>query len=181
LETLLPGGGVKQYDKSALRINVGFLLHQDVGFSRKFEFNEDFVRIGDDLDISHLTGEVIFTRTAQGLYANGRIKARSPLECVRCLSEFDQQLSIEINDLFTRPATKKSDPLLTIPSTGLLDLTDLVREYMILNIPIQPVCGTECAGLCAICGNPVKDNICEHPEEVIDPRLAVLKSLLSES
>jgi uncharacterized metal-binding protein YceD (DUF177 family) len=94
LETLLPGGGVKQLHHSALRINVGFLLHQDVGYSRKFEFNQENVQIGDDLDARDLNGEVRFTRTAQGLYARGNLTAKVPQECVRCLSEFEQVLSI---------------------------------------------------------------------------------------
>lgn len=181
LETLLPGGGVKQLNHSALRINVGFLLHQDVGYSRKFEFSEKSVQIADDLDVRDLNGEVQFTRTAQGLYAHGTLKAQTWLECVRCLNKFDQQLTIEVNDLFSYPPAKDSDPLLTIPQTGILDLTELVREYLVLDIPIQPVCGTECAGLCAICGNPVEDGSCDHPEEEIDPRMAVLQSLLPKS
>jgi uncharacterized protein len=181
LETLLPGGGVKQLNHSALRINVGFLLHQDVGYSRKFEFNEKSVQIADDLDARDLNGEVQYTRTAQGLYAVGTLHAQAPLECGRCLNAFDQQLTIEVNDLFTYPPGKETDPLLTIPQTGILDMTDLVREYLVLDIPIQPVCGTECAGLCAVCGNPRKDGSCDHPEEDIDPRMAVLQSLLSKS
>lgn len=181
LETLLPGGGVKQSNHSALRINVGFLLHQDVGYSRKFEFNQESVQIGDDLDARDLNGEVRFTRTAQGLYAHGKLYAKVHQECVRCLSEFEQALSIELNDLFSYPPGKDTDPLLTIPQTGILDLTYLVREYLILDIPIQPVCGTDCAGLCPVCGQPKRDGICDHPEEEIDPRMAVLQSLLPKS
>jgi uncharacterized protein len=181
LETLLPGGGVKQISHSALRINVGFLLHQDVGYNRKFEFNEKSVQIADDLGVCNLIGEVQFTRTAQGLYAKGKLKAQAPLECVRCLNEFDQRLTIEVNDLFNFPPGKETDSLLVIPQSGILDMTELVREYLLLDIPIQPVCGTECAGLCAICGNSMQDGICEHPEEEIDPRMVVLQSLLPKS
>ena len=181
METLLPGGGVKQLNHSALRINVGFLLHQDVGYSRKFEFNENRVQIADDLDVCDLFGDLNFTRTSQGLYAQGKLTAQAPLECVRCLNGFDQQLMIEVNDLFTYPPGKEIDPMLTIPQTGILDLTELVREYLLLDIPIQPVCGTECVGLCAICGKPMQDGKCEHPEEEIDPRMAVLQSLLPKS
>jgi uncharacterized protein len=60
-------------------------------------------------------------------------------------------------------------------------MTELLREHLVLDIPIQPVCGTECAGLCAICGIPKLDGACDHPEEEIDPRMAVLQSLLSKS
>jgi uncharacterized protein len=181
LITLLPGGGVKQINHSALRINVGFLLHQDVGFSRKFEFNEATVQVTEELDVSNLIGEVQFTRTAQGLYAQGKLKAQVPLECVRCLSGFDQQLTIEVNDLFNYPPEKDTDPLLTIPKSAIIDMTELVREYLVLDIPIQPICDRGCEGMCAICGNRISEGLCEHPEKEIDPRMAVLQSLLSES
>lgn len=172
---------MKQLEHSALCIDVGFLLHQDVGYNRKYEINEKNVQIAEDLDACDLTGEIQFTRTTAGLYARGKLKVQTPLECVRCLSEFDQKLSAELSELFAFSPDKETDPLLTIPQTGILDMTELVREYLILDIPIQPVCGTECAGLCEICGNPKQDGICEHPEEEIDPRMAVLKSLLTNS
>jgi len=97
---------VKQNNYNPLRINVGFLLDESVGTSRKFEFDHPIVQIDEDLDVCDLRGEVTFTRTAQGLYAHGTLSASTPLECVRCLSEFEQELSIEINELFEYPAQK---------------------------------------------------------------------------
>jgi uncharacterized protein len=181
LEILLPGGGVKQNNYNPLRINVGFLLHESVGTNRKFEFDHPIVQIDDDLDVCDLRGEVTFTRTAQGLYAHGTLSASTPLECVRCLSEFQQRLSIEINELFEYPAKRETDPILAVPETGILDMTSLCRELMLLELPIQSLCSPNCQGLCPICGNPLNNGSCEHPETAIDPRLAVLRTLLSDS
>ncbi|OGO18506.1 MAG: hypothetical protein A2Z14_19910 [Chloroflexi bacterium RBG_16_48_8] len=175
------GGGVKQNNYNPLRINVGFLLYESVGTSRKFEFDEPAVQIGDDLDIFDLQGSVTFTRTAQGLYAHGTLSASTPLECVRCLSDFQQALSIEISELFEYPPKKETDPILAILETGILDLTGLCRELMLLELPIQSICSQDCQGLCPICGNPLNEGQCEHPEANIDPRLAVLRTLLKES
>jgi len=180
LEILLLGGGVKQKYYNPLWISVGFLLHQSVGFSRKFEFDEPTVQIADDLDVYDFQGTVEFTRTAQGLYAHGTFLATTPLECVRCLSDFCQELSIEIDELFNYPADKTSDPLLNIPETGIVDLTGLLREVLTLDIPIQPICDADCQGLCEICGERVSEGICDHPEEEIDPRMVILKSLLPD-
>ena len=169
---------MKQNNRSPLRINVGFLLHQGIGFSRKFEFDEPIVQVSDDLDVCDLIGEITFTRTAQGLYGKGRLHANIPLECVRCLCECPQDLTIEFNDLFVYPPKKDADPLLVIPETGIIDLSELVREYLILEIPLQPLCKADCRGLCPICGNKLDEEKCEHPETGIDPRLAVLQTLL---
>ena len=97
METLVPGGCVNQDKYNALRINVGFLLHQSVGYKRKFEIDESFVQIESDLDVYDLFGDITFTRTSQGLYSQSDMTARTPLECVRCLSKYDQELTIEIN------------------------------------------------------------------------------------
>ena len=172
---------MKQKYYNPLRINVGFLLHQSVGFSRKFEFDEPTVQVADDLDVYDFQGTVEFTRTAQGLYTCGTFLASTPLECVRCLSDFIQELSIEIEELFNYPADKTSDPLLNVTETGIVDLTGLLREVLTLDIPIQPICDADCQGLCEICGERASEGVCDHPEAVIDPRMAVLKSLLPDS
>jgi uncharacterized protein len=181
LENRLPGGGVKQDNYSALRINVGFLLHQSIGYSRKFEFSEASVQVADDLGVSHLTGNLTFTRTTQGLYAEGIFTATAPLECVRCLTDFNESLSIEINELYEFPPQKETDPQLAIPQSGIIDLTSLVSELFLLEIPIQPLCQVDCLGLCAICGRRLAEGQCDHPQMEIDPRLSVLQSLLPDS
>lgn len=181
METLLPGGGVNQDKFNALRINVGFLLHQNVGYNRKFEIDETSVQIETDLDVYGLHGDIGFTRTAQGLYSQGNLTTNTALECVRCLSNYDQELSIEINDLFVYPPQETTDPLLTIPKSGILDLNDLVREYLLLEIPLQPMCSFGCQGLCQVCGKKQSEGQCDHPQTMIDPRFEVLQTFLTKS
>ena len=172
---------MKQNNLHPLRLNVGFLLRQSVGFSRSFDFSEPRVQVADDLDVVNLQGTIRFTRTAQGLVAKGNLEASITLECVRCLSAFNQRLTIEINDLFAYPPKKAADPLLAIPETGILDLSIILREYMLLDIPIQPICTPSCKGFCPICGGNRNEIECDHPEVEIDPRMAALQDLLSGS
>jgi uncharacterized protein len=181
LEILLPGGGVKQNSRNSLRLNVGFLLNKSVGFSHNFDFDEPTVQIDEDLDVSHLQGAVRFTRTSQGLYAQGRLATTINLECARCLNEYAQVLHVEIGDLFVYPPDDESDPLLVIKETGILDLSGILREQLLLEVPIQPLCTAGCEGLCMICGNRIGVEECEHPEQEIDPRFAILQSLLQET
>ncbi len=161
-----------------LRINVGFLLHEQVGYSRTIDFDLPAVQIGQDLAIRSLRGSLRFTRTAQGLYGDGRLTAGSRAECVRCLSEFEQPLTIRIDDLFASPPGEATDPLLAIPETAILDLNPLLREYLLLEVPLQPLCREDCLGLCPVCGNNRNELRCSHPDDLIDPRLAALRSLL---
>lgn len=179
-KSLLQGGAYLN-SRQQLRLNVGFLLHKNVGYSRNFDFDLDDVRIGEDLDVTALRGSLRLTRTSQGVYVHGPMQAYLNLGCVRCLSTFRQALHVDFNDLFIYPPNEAEDPLLVIPETGLLDLNPLLREYLLLDVPIQPLCRQECKGLCSVCGENLNEVDCQHPETAIDPRLEVLKALLSKS
>jgi uncharacterized protein len=177
LETILSGGAYLN-NPNPLRLNVGFLLNKDVGFSRNFDFEHPAARLGDDFFVLNLRGGLRFTRTSEGIFVSGRLKAASPSECVRCLDEFEQPLSIKVEDLFIYPPEQAGEDDLVVPETGLLDLQPLLREYFLLALPIQGVCRPDCRGLCGVCGNNLNDETCDHPVSDIDPRMAILKTLL---
>lgn len=154
------------------------MLHQTVGYNRTFEFDYPSVQVSDDLDVSDLRGELRLTRTAQGLYATGGMSGTTGAECVRCLTPIDQRLSIVYDDLFVYPPAKATEPLLAVPESGLLDLTPLTREYMLLDFPLRPLCRPDCRGLCAECGVNRNETKCDHDSPTTDPRLAGLRALL---
>ncbi len=170
-----------QSSRHPLRINVGFLLHENVGYSRTFDFDHPAVQIGEDLAIRKLRGSLRFTRTAQGLYGEGPLQATTTMECVRCLSEFEQPLAIRVDELFAYTSGQTTDPLLVVPETGVLDLSLLLREYLLLDLPLQPLCKADCLGLCPECGNNLNESPCSHPQDQIDPRLVALQLLLEDS
>ena len=156
------------------------MLHQTVGHNRTFEFDYPSVQVSDDLDVSDLQGQLRLTRTAQGLYATGAMQAAAGTECVRCLTPFEQRLAITFDDLFVYPSSRATEPLLAIPETGLLDLSPLTREYMLLSLPLQPLCRPDCKGLCPECGVNWNDTACEHQSAAPDPRLAGLREVIED-
>lgn len=171
-------GGVNLGGRDPLRLNVGFLLKQSVGFSRTFDYELQDTRLSEDLRVSRLVGSVRLTRTAQGIYVTGQLTARLPQSCVRCLTPFDLNVTIQFEDLYVYPPERAEEDILAIPETGVLDLTPLAREYILLEIPIQPTCKANCLGLCPVCGLDRNENPHEHEDVRIDPRLSALKALL---
>jgi len=163
-----------------LRLNVGFLINQTVGASRDFTFDVPDIYLEPDLDLGNLNGTARVSRTAQGLLVQVKMHATLHTECVRCLTEFEQALAIDFTELyaFSRKSTTDSD--LILPENAHINLAPLVREYMLLDIPIKPLCTPDCKGLCPTCGENLNEIQCGHQPETIDPRLAVLKSLLSK-
>ena len=63
---------------------------------------------------------------------------------------------------------------------GLLDIGELLREQFQLALPMKPLCSDACRGLCALCGTNLNRSECDCKPEWEDPRLAPLKSLLTD-
>jgi uncharacterized protein len=102
------------------------------------------------------------------------------LECVRCLTTYQQPLKINFTELYAFSQRYVTDSGLLMPETGIIDLGPVMREYAVLEIPISPLCKPECKGLCPICGNNLNESTCNHENDSGDPRLATLKSLLDK-
>jgi uncharacterized protein len=166
--------------RNLLRLNVGFIIHQTVGYNRDFPFDIPSLHLPPDLDLRDLVGTVRVTRTAQGLLVQTRMRACMAAECVRCLTNFDQPLEIDFTELYAFNANSITDSGLLVPDDGKLDLAPLVREEMLLAVPISQVCKPDCKGLCPVCGGNLNETTCDHSPEAIDPRLEILKTLLDE-
>ena len=160
-----------------LSLNVGFIVAVENGYSREFPIEIPEIRI-QDLELRDLNGTITVTRTKQGLLVEGELSAVTMTDCMRCLEPIELILEPEFTELYVFNKTADSDSDLKYPETGIIDLAPVVREYMLLEIPIKPLCQPECLGLCPICGENQNEHVCEHEEEVIDPRFDVLRTLL---
>ena len=164
--------------RQSLRLNVGFLIHQSVGSSRDFYFDLPSLFLEPDLNLQNLNGSARVTRTPQGLLVQVKMHATMQTECVRCLTDLDQQLNTDFTELYAFSIRTTSKSELILPEDGYIDLGPIVREYMVLEFPINPLCHPECQGICAVCGEAQGEQVHHHVVEVSDPRLAVLKTLL---
>lgn len=165
---------------SPLRLNVGFIVAQSAGFSRDFLFDLPSINIPPDLQAISLSGSIRVSRTPQGILLQGDLIARMTLECVRCLTDFQQSMNINFTELYAFSQRYVADSGLLMPETGIIDLAPVLREYILLEIPISPLCYMECKGLCLICGNNLNENTCNHSDETGNPRFASLKTLLDK-
>jgi uncharacterized protein len=164
--------------RKPFRLNVGFIIHEEVGYSHEFTFDFEKIKIADDLELRDFSGDVEMGRTTQGLVVQGKFSGETTLECVRCLSEFDQALSMEMTELYAFDSRSVSESGLIIPDDAHIDLAPLVREYALLEIPIKPICRPDCKGLCPVCGENLNEKDCGHRPEQGDSPFSVLKNLL---
>jgi uncharacterized protein len=116
----------------------------------------------------------------------GVIRGEVEFDCTRCLTNVVQKLDIPFNAAFVteenytseKEAELRSDDLdVSIYDGEKIDLTDLVREQILLNLPTQILCRDDCRGLCQKCGANLNEVNCNCEEKEIDPRWSALKNL----
>ena len=164
--------------KKPFRINVGFIAHEEIGRSHDFPFAFEKIILGDDLELRGFDGIVNFGRTPQGLVLQADFSARTTLECVRCLQDFEHELDWSFTELFAFDKRSETESELILPEDAHIDLAEMLREYALLEVPISPICRPDCQGLCAECGQNLNEKDCGHGSEENDSPFAKLKDLL---
>lgn len=162
------------------RLNVGFIVHQEVGYKREIPFEFEQIQISDDLDLRHFEGVASIGRTPQGLILQAKFSAETTLECVRCLNEFEQSLTWDLVELYAFNEKSVSESELLLPDDAHIDLQPLIRDYALLEVPIKPICKPTCLGLCSVCGEDLNQIDCGHKDIAEDSPFSALKDLLGE-
>ena len=133
----------------------------------------------DDLGVGFLRGTVGVTRVESGLLVQGTVASQLRIQCVRCLDSFDLPVNLELEETFRLPGSSPRPGMTyAVSSNGWLDLVPLLREASWLAIPLKPVCGAGCKGICSRCGANLNSGTCECEDAEVDPRWAALRDLV---
>ena len=167
-----------------MQINVSQQLKGTIGSIRDYEVNEIIDVEGCNYTVQ---GTVTLMRTDHGILVKGNLNTESELTCSRCVTLFTCPLTLTIEEEYL-PTTDiiSGSPLpvpdepgaFTIDERNLLDLTEAIRQYTLLAIPMKPLCQQDCAGLCPTCGSNLNQAHCDCPPAPGDPRWAELRKLL---
>lgn len=167
--------------------NVAQLMKAGVGTSLEAEIHEEQVQLDADLKvIGPLNGRVRMRRINQGLLVDGWVDLTLELSCSRCLKEFEQRLHVTFEEVFYPTVDVitgihlppfDEEEIFPIDEHHLVDLTEAIRQNVLLAIPMVPLCREDCPGLCPQCGHDLSLGPCECKPEV-DTRLSVLRKLL---
>ena len=163
--------------RKPFRINVGFIVHEEIGYDHEFPFEVSKIVI-DDLELRNILGAVHVGRTQQGLVVQGSFEGDTTIQCVRCLKDFSHHLHWEITELYAFHNKPTEEDGLILPESAQIDLAPILREYALLEVPIKPLHDPECKGLCVECGQDLNLEDCGHNQDVDDSPFAALKKLL---
>ena len=114
----------------------------------------------------------------EGVLVSGT--ARAPLvgECARCLEPVTATVEADLQELYAYPDTAgRADDELPRLAGDLLDLEPMVRDAVVLAVPLAPPCREDCPGLCPTCGTALASAEADHGHAEPDPRWAALQSL----
>ena len=114
----------------------------------------------------------------EGLLVTGTVRATAVVRCVRCLRDFDQELEVEVRELFAlEPGDDQDEGYAVLPDDR-LPLDTMARDALVLGFPAFPLHSPDCAGLCPTCGADRNTVDCGHGgPDTIDPRWAGLADL----
>lgn len=176
-----------------MKINISDILRNekacvDIEFNDKVEGLHD--RIGHDaidydaINSYTLSDNVVFNgtlRRTKGTLLNlsGIIMFEYDVNCYRCLKNVRRKMKIKVNEnIFNAARVTDEDDVFTYEGEY-LDIDIILKNYIILSLPMKQLCSDECKGLCPICGNNLNERECGcKKKKNINPQMEVLKKLL---
>jgi uncharacterized protein len=166
---------------SPLVLNVVELLRRP-GSTRRVdlhpsaaELSLDDARVADDESVAV---DLAVESANGGLVVHGTAITRVVVACARCLEPVHLEVTGEVDEVFQR-VPEHPDAVALVGEQ--LDLRSVVREGILLAIPVAPLCRPDCPGLCPICGAELSTGPCGCVVETRDPRWDVLDRLRDET
>ncbi|MBW5484802.1 YceD family protein [Streptomyces bambusae] len=126
----------------------------------------------------------------EGVLVTGTARATALGECVRCLEAVERELDADFQEMFSYPDADdrgrpkadagddaEDDEGMLFLEDGLFDLEPVLRDAVVLALPLQPVCREDCLGLCPDCGVSLNEDP-DHHHDAVDIRWAALQGLV---
>ncbi|MEW5761788.1 MAG: DUF177 domain-containing protein [Bacillota bacterium] len=117
-------------------------------------------------------------------WVEGTVTGNVTLTCSRCLKPFVYPLTASFKEKYRLAAGRvgiaEEEGGDVVVGGESVDLTDKVRETILLALPMKALCDPACRGLCPECGTDLNERECHCRRETVDPRLAILAHLLED-
>lgn len=111
---------------------------------------------------------------SNGVVVGGSAMATWTGECRRCLTPLTERLEVDFDELYQQVP---DNPDAYAIENDQIDLLPMVRENILLAIPLGPLCRPDCPGFCPQCGQDLSEGSCGCGEAAVDPRWAALDDL----
>ena len=177
-------------DNSNTQINVAQLLKSATGAAREYELEASVPSLGRDIQLTQpVVGRVKLTRINDGILAQGHFATAVELVCDRCLGLFHLPVEFDVEEKFVPVIDintgkwrllddeEEIDPAVLIDDHHILDLEEVFRQAIYLELPLHAVCQPDCRGMCPRCGTSLNEGLCTCADDEADPRWEALRDL----
>lgn len=174
-----------------MKIDVAPLLKQPYGSTERYDIGEAVVTERSEhaalrqAGVRAVAGTAVLAHTNPGIYVDADVAAEVELECARCLDRFSHPLAVRAQEQYytkfdvvtgaPRPAAPRD--ACSIGHDFVIDVSELLREHILLELPPKPLCDQSCAGICPVCGIDQNERPHRHAPET-DERWSALKALV---
>jgi uncharacterized protein len=143
--------------------------------------------VESDTIISPIKARLKIMKIGNEVIVKGEVVADITLQCSRCVAGFNSVLSVPVDVVYHPLDELKREERHEILSGELdmdfysgeeMDITTLMKEQMLLNIPMKPLCSDNCRGICRTCGKNLNEGDCSCPYTETDSRFNILKKIL---
>ncbi len=149
---------------------------------KSWQLNEEQVEVLEPLDI-----DGTITHAGDFYVLKVQVKTRLKMQCTRCLTDFEENYVCDIEEELRKAEGEDvfaefvfDEDLYSTFSGQEIDLEEIVKEHMVLSLPIKRLCREDCLGICSICGQDRNKKRCDCVEDKVDPRLQALEQLLKQ-
>lgn len=150
----------------------------------------EFKPFADDVKaVGEVRLNLTIQRSDDEFYCQAEVSAEYIVECSRCLADYTQHV-VQPTDFILRgdePSTARradlvedDEYLLALGNDYRADVTEPIRQALILSLPMKPLCSDDCRGLCPHCGVNLNEGACRCRVENIDPRWEGLRDLTGQ-
>jgi uncharacterized protein len=168
---------------------IEFEQHSEDAIEFAHVYRENEIELDDET--SRVTGELEIAGTARRNAAVAQVKGKLlghlEVACGRCLQPVSVALDVNFDaDFVTLETYEKADAehqlsdgdfSVAVYDGEHIDIDEIVREQVLLNLPTKQICQETCAGLCQTCGVNKNSESCQCGSENLDPRWDALKEL----
>src|SRR3954463_5495603 len=181
-ETRRPAGNPWKVDLRELGRRPGSLQELDRTLPAPNGWKVELIGVPEGAEVSlHVRLESVM----EGVLVSGEVDAPLVGSCAPCLEPIEDTLELDVQELFaysgsTTEATSEEDEVRRV-NGDFIDLEPMVRDAVVLALPLAPVCSDDCSGLCVDCGERLDDLPPDHTHEVVDPRWAGLAGRFAPS
>jgi uncharacterized protein len=169
-----------------MRIELDKLEGQGGKFAQVYETNElpledTEVRLAEQAEVR---GRI--RRTGKEVELQGKLHTKIEMVCDRCLQPVELLIDTEFSERFVRAVSWAAEEQHELQAEDLniavfdgegIELDDLVREELLLALPVNVLCREDCQGLCPVCGIDRNLRNCQCESDVVDSRWQKLKEL----